>query len=130
MNGAARTSLDATEDFDLLTFGVGARRSKASEGRRHDRLFRELSPGQLTDNLTFGENQDPVTCEQLGVFRCVPNQCATFPPELAAKAVKVLLGGDIDATGRIVQKNDWRQSGDCPGYKRLLLIAAAELENA
>ena len=129
-NGAARISLDANEDFDLLTLGAGARRSKAGEGRRHDRLFCELRPGQLTNNLAFRENQDPVTREQLGVFRCVPNESTSLPRELAAKAVKILLGGDIDAPSRIVQKNDWRLCGDCPGYERFLLIAATELENA
>ena len=129
MNGAAPTSLTRAK-ISTCCPRCGARGSKAGEGRRHDRLFCELSPSQLTNNLAFGENQDPVTREQLGVFRRVPKQGATLPRELAAKAVKILLGGDIDATGRIVQKNDWGFGGDRPGYERLLLIAAAELENA
>ena len=129
-NGAARTSLDAIEDFEPLILGVGARRSKAGEGRRHDRLFRELRPGQLTNNLALREHQHPVTRKQLDVFRCVPNEGASLARELAAKAIEILLGGDVDATGRIVQKNDRGQSGDCPGYERFLLIAPTELKNA
>ena len=107
-NGAARTSLDANEDSTCWPSVREPRRSKAGEGRRHDRLFRELRPGQLTNNLALRENQHPVTREQLGVFRGVPNESAPLACELAAKAVEILLGGDVDATGRIVQKNDWR----------------------
>ena len=50
--------------------------------------------------------------------------------EFAAKAIKILLGGDIDAAGRVVQEDDWGKGGDRPGHERFLLIASAELENA
>ena len=112
----------------LVSIGLG--RGEVREGGRDDRLLGETRAAQLAHDLAVGKDKHPVAGQQLRILRRVPDQGAALAGEFAAQAIKILLRGDVDAAGRIVEQHDRGHRRHGPRHQRLLLIAAAELDDA
>ena len=88
------------------------------------------SPQQFRDDAPVRKYEHPIAFQELDVLGRVPDDQPARAGDLGGQPIEIALGRDIDAAGRIVQEDDRRVGDQRARDQRLLLIAAAEFENA
>src|SRR3954469_21785147 len=113
-----------------LTSGTSRRnRLGLPERGAQDTVLGQLGARDLVGDDAAVEDVDAVAVRQLLVLARVPDEAPPLGRVPCHVAVELALGADVHAPHRVVEQDDPRGPGERAGDQRLLLVAAAQVED-